>query len=384
MPIDVESQLEAIGRWLDEASTEHRGLPVLERRSRWPVAIGAIAAAAVILVGIGAIRTSRGGDRVTTKAEPGSSAPSPTTEVVHTEPVVPNVLALSGAEAEARLRAVGLKARLLPAWHDGVPTSVSWDQYPTVGSALPAGSEVIVLVKDDLPAPNPSDAETLPLFVPETPPASPGPAVRVLNDPTQPLFGFGHPTQGGGFDRLVWVRIERPGIDAAREPTESQLGLRAVYRLVGEVAVRVVGSGEIGKADVDAIAAAIQPGGRFGAIVPGHVGDLVLYSSGLSGPGIEQPWGSLTVTSYRNSGLKPIVFENPNARRLVPVQVRGHDGWAVLDSAGHRISVRWQETPDVRVGVHYYDGVPLDDPLAVANSLRPSSAEETAAIQDSR
>ena len=291
---------------------------------------------------------------------------------------------MSGAEAEARLRAIGLKARLLPAWHDGVPTSVSWDQYPTVGSALPAGSEVIVLVKDDLPAPNPSDAETLPLFVPETPPASPGPAVRVLNDPTQPLFGFGHPTQGGGFDRLVWVRIETPGIDAAREPRESQLGLSAVYRLVGEVAVRVVGSGEIGKADVDAIAAAIQPGGRFGAIVPGHVGHLVLYSSGLSGPGIEQPWGSLTVTSYRNSGLKPIVFENPNARRLVPVQVRGHDGWAVLDGAGHRISVRWQETPDVRVGVHYYDGVPLDDPLAVANSLRPSSAEETAAIQDSR
>jgi hypothetical protein len=494
MPIDIEDQLVAVGRWLDDASSRPLVQPTKPRLAvRWTAAV-----AAMVLLAVGVFafdrgrgnpsKVSTGGPSTTEEAAAATvPTPPPTTTAPDTttsSPVggsspLPNYESSSysrDADGTRRLEfhfsgrvddipVVAVEDLLVPQ-----PGQISLGQQPQTGDAticgdrhfgiggsvelrFPAslfsfagssgrpdvrpvndveqfgsdgmigkiiacpiagqsvqvwialggrltlgnfnvvavGQTVILTIQPDLAqvsqpdeirTPQAAEIRTLPLFMPTTGDVA-ATRVNILRYGTSPMYSYGHPTPDGGFDRLVWVMANNGAGEVASDAGGSGRAVRNIS--AAESVVEISATGDRAELDVQAIAEAIKSASTDRVVVPGRVGDLVRYVSAMARPAVLVTSGNVDVTVMRSSARLPLGDPVEAVARIVPQQVRGHDGWAVYDHDGRRLRVAWQEAPDVRVVVAFYEtrsqGTYVD-PLDVANTLRAGTPDDWASATE--
>jgi hypothetical protein len=473
MPLDLEDQLVAVGRWLDDASYRPRVQP--EKQRRTPRL--AVAAAAMVLLAVGLYAIDRDRGRVpkvstsgpttiqenvssTTTSSPGAgSSTRPTyqslsysrdadgtrrlefhfTGRVDDIPVValddllvaePDEISLgqqpqtgeaticgnhqpgvagsvelrfpagmfSGDGSSERpdlqpsndveqFRTDGMIGNITacPIAGQFVRVWIALEGQPTLGNlrAVAVGETVILTIQPDLAkASDPAEIRTLPLFMPTTGDVG-APRVAVAGYRPSPIFSYGHPTPDGGFDRLVWVMVSAGMYEATPAASDASRAVRNVP--VADSTVEISATGPSADRDVQAIAEAIKSASTDRVVAPGRVGDLVRYVNATSRHAVMVTSGSIEVMVMRSSARLPLGDPIEAVARIAPLQVRGHDGWAVYGHDGRRLRVAWQEAPDARVVVSFYetrgDG-PYVDPLDVANALRPGTPEDRASATE--
>jgi hypothetical protein len=490
MPIDIEDQLVAVGRWLDDASSRplvQRDKP--RRAVRWAVAVAAMV---LLTVGVYAVdsgrknssKVSTGGPTTiqeavtatallpnttatdtTTSSPVGESSPPPTYESlsysrdvdgtrrlefqfsgrVDNIPVVtledlraaqPGQISLGqqpqtgdaiicgdshlgiGGSVELWFPASlfqrdgssgvgdvwpvnGLEqfssdpmfGKIIPCPIAGqfVQVWIALGGQPTLGNftVVAVGQAVILTIQPDLAeasqlaeitTPQPAEIRTLPLFMPTTGDVA-ATTVNILRYGTSLMYSYGHPTPDGGFDRIVWVMVNQQIVAPEEVAPAASGSSRAVRNLsVTDSSVEISATGASADADVQAIAEAIKSASTDSVVVPGRVGDLVRYVRATARPAVLVTSGSIDVTVMRSSARLPLGDPVEAVARIAPIQVHGHDGWAVYGHDGRRLRVAWQETSGVRVVVTFYEtrGGAYVDPLDVANALRPGTPEDWA------